>query len=507
MGVIYKATPKIREYILKIKKNKPHFGCRKISALINDKFHIIVSKSHISAIIKHAGLNSKVGRSRKPRRGVIEGNGLGVYILKAADALLKGKDEIVELIKRNLNKEIPEISTLTESLIYLPLFNTNTGPDSSLWKLVKRRYSYDDLMTYLVDLQNVTELKTEILEAIRKTFQEVLFIKIFFTDGSSFHFDSQFYALWSSPHIPFDFSTTLCNVKSYVNKHLSGSMPIAIFNAPGYEIIPKDWFSFLVKLSSPRVFVERVGFYGIRGQEIDTLTVPGSKQFFFIFGLWPWQHIKQRKVESVGEFKAFQLPILKQPIYIAKTSVKFSQALGKQEVTLKGVNVRKQPEAKSEITILTNLNEEKASFEQIAEIYLTHWPKLQEGFKEFSRKIELFTYSAISRKVFPLEKVVSEKKEVLDVKESLAAYLETLDLYIRWYFLPDEYKESGFSTTKMRFYSQRAQLKKKKDNYILKFILPKEYPYLPDLNHLFSQINKQQIAFPDGKQLICQLIS
>lgn len=505
MGVIYKITPKVREYILKIKKSKPHFGCRRISGLVNEKFHIKVSKSHISAILKLSGLNSKVGRSRKPKRGITEGDGLGAYVLRATDLLLKGKEGIVEVIKGRLNKEIPEVSKLTEALIYMPLFDSNLRPDSGLWKLIKRRYSYEEIMTYLVDLQRVAELKSDILSVIDKTFQDVLFIRLFLNDGSSFVLDSQLHSLWSSPHIPFDFATTLCNIRSYMNKHLLEALPIVLFNGPGYEVLPKDWFHFLIKLSSPEVLVERIGFYGMRDQEIDTLVLQEPKKLFIIFGLWPWQYIKNRKVESLGEFKPHKFPIQKEQ-YIAETMIKLSQPTEKKEVTLKGIGIKKALEAKSEIVILSNLKEEQASFEQIAEIYLNRWPKLQQGFREFSRKIELFTYSASSRQIFSADKVISPDKEVLDVKESLLKYLEALDLYVRWNLLPAEYKKSSFSTTKMRFYRQRARLKKRKNNYFLKFILPEDYGYLKELNYLLTQLNKQQVIFPDGKQLICRLI-
>ena len=114
----------IQEFILKIRKEEPMLGCRKIAALVNKRFQVQVSKSHINALIKQAGLSSRVGRRRKHKKGFsLESDGLGAFLLRAIDFLVDGVTHITEAIKQQLGKETPDLQGLTETLIYSPETN------------------------------------------------------------------------------------------------------------------------------------------------------------------------------------------------------------------------------------------------------------------------------------------------------------------------------------------------------------------------------------------------
>jgi hypothetical protein len=62
MGITYKFTDELIEFILQQKKNNPAFSCRQITNLVNEQFQINVSKSSVNNVIKDAKLSSQVGR-------------------------------------------------------------------------------------------------------------------------------------------------------------------------------------------------------------------------------------------------------------------------------------------------------------------------------------------------------------------------------------------------------------------------------------------------------------
>ncbi len=502
MGVIYKLKPEIRDFILKQKTKNPNLSCRKLAALISEKFLVKVSKSRINSIIKQAGLSSRVGRRAKPkRRSMRETEGLGAFMLKAADSLLGGVNYFVQEIEKQLSKKGSDRLNLTETLLYLPLFGQEPGIDSGLWQLVNKRYTGQELSSYLLELQEVTSLHTNLPSLINQIFRPILFLRITFSDGSVCYLDGQFHTLWSSPRIPFDFSITDYKIKSYINKYFLQGKPIVLFTAPGYDVFPKEWLDFLIKLNSEIITIDKITLIGSKFQELETITELKPKDYFVVFALWPWQHLKYRKVEFLGEFKPFSWGPEKKNFYLAETIIQLSQPNTNQSLIINGAVLKESLAAKLEMIILGNLPKAQASPEYIANIYLNCWPNLQEGLKEFSRKIELFTYSASSREVFDIEKVLSQKETRLGIQESLAKYLEGLDAYVRWYFLPKTYREMDFSTIKKRFYCLKARLKKEKDSYWLKFILPENYPHQKDLKYAIARMNESEIILSDGKRL------
>jgi hypothetical protein len=501
MGVIHKLKPEIRNFIIKQKEINPLLSCRKLSAMINEKFQIKVSKSHVNAVIKKKGLSSGVGRKPKPKKGIIEASDLGIYMLRSADRLIGGIKYIAELV----NKYLPEkgdILSLVEALVYLPLFEEDIKPESGLWKLAGKQFkNKETLLSYLEQLQPVTILNDTILQTLNHLLEEVLFLKIVFSDNSSFSLDGQLRTLWSSPTIPYDFSITPYYIKSYINNFAKKeNQALVLFTAPGYDLFPANWLDFLVKCNLADERIIEIGLMGTNAKEKEKLTFSTPKRCNIIFGLWPWQYANYRQLESATLSKPFYFSAKKQNFYVADAIVKLSQHFISQSVTLRAIILRKSQDATPELVILTTIPKEKASAEDIATLYLNRWPNLQDGFKDYSRKIELFTYNVSSHQTFPKEKIFSQASKE-GVKGTLRAYLDALDTYVRWYFLPLEYKQLDLSTTKSRFYSLRAQIRKKPALYIVSFIPPKDYSYSKDLAYAIDRMNEREIVFEDGRRV------
>lgn len=429
----------------------------------------------------------------------------GAILLKAADYLMGGSYHILETIKDILNKPESDILAKIESLIYLPLFELSQGGRaedlSELWALVGRRLSREDILSYLNDLQSLITLHSHIVRIISNTFQEVRCIKINYPDGNILYLDGQLHTVWSTPHIPFDFSGTIYNIKSYLNKYLYKEHPFILFMAPGYDTPTKEFFNFILNLDSKEKSVSKLTLYDSRFAELDVLPLEHAKRHFLVFGLWPWQFLEFRKVIKIGEFKPFNFEELKKDLYLAQIEMDLSQPNVSQYITLRGAVLKTSLSEKSRLVILSNLPLELAQPEEVTKIYLNHWPNLEEAFQDFSRKIELFTYTADSQKLFSAERINANIKADQGLSALFKYYLKALDLYVKWHFLPPGSQDTDFATINERFYSLKARLQRRKEWVFVTFLPPPGYPFLKELEYACRRVNEKEIMDYAGKRV------
>lgn len=491
MGITYKLLPKIKDFIIEQKKKQPNLSCRKAKALIEKKFKAAVSKSSINSLFKQSGLSNPIGRTRKRRRSLIEAGGLGSILLKAIDQLLGGSILISEAIK-NRAPNLADYSLL-EGALYLPLFKTTDAGELGV-------DSGQAINSYVNDLQGVTALAPDILKVISDIFKEVWFIRVTFSDNSVQYLDGQLRTVWSTPHIPYDFSLTLCKSKSYIESYLQDNSPLILFTAPGYDIPTREFFDFMLAQEGSRNKIAKLTLYGNKMEELDSTRLSYDKKYF-IFGLWPWQFEKYRVVDIYSGFNRTYFEPKQEDFYIADMNITLTQPKINQRVTLRGCALKRNLAGKVNLLIVTNIPQEKLTTEQLTKLYLNRWPNVEEGFMDYSRKIELFTYTGSSRKGFSTESLILKGKELPDIKGVLDYYLRGVDLYLRWYFLPAEYENLDFSTMKERFYDLGARIKAKKDFELVSFILPKGYSFQKDLAYACQRLNEKDIILPEGKRL------
>jgi len=509
MGVVYKLKPEIKEFILKNKQKEPNLSCRKLASLILEKFQLKLSKSTVNSLIKEANLSMPIGRRRKKRRAKLGGSlaeqSSGVILLKAADYLVRGSYYIAEAIKNRLNLTAPELLTKTEALIYLPLFtlsaNPQLRPEEELWSLINQRFTQEELSSYLLELKEVKTLPLEIYRIISNIFQEVRCIKVDVSGGHAFYLDGQLHTVWSTPQIPYSFSTTIYNIKGYINKYFQEDSPFLLFMAPGYDAPTEEFFNFLLSLEAAGKDIQRLTLYGNKLEEIEVINLAQAKKRFFVFGLWPWQFGAYRKVKAMGEYNPFYFEPLKENFYLAETEIELSQPNVNKRVTLQGFALKTSPNEKIRVVILSNLFSPQTVPEERANLYLAHWPNLEEAFQDFSRKIELLTYTATSQSFFSTENL-NLNKEPLQGKDNLFQdYLAALDAYVRWHFLPSGYEEVDFATTKERFYALPVEIKRQKDLILVNFRPSAGYGFLKDLLYACRRINEREVIFHQGQRL------
>jgi len=557
MGVIHKLKLEVKQFILDEKKANPVISCRSLSDLILQRFKIEVSKSSVNSIFKEAGLSMPVGRTlRKKKRAKPEVLPLeskpekllpelpleskpeklllelpsenkpekqpeelpkadlqiqissempctGAIFLKAADYLIGGSCYITELIKNSLSIDSDDLLAKTEGLIYLPLFEKpQQSRISELQALIGRGISLESIMSYGNELQAVKTLERDITQVVENTSKEVRCIKIDLSTGDSAYIDGQMYTVWSTPYTPYDFSTTIYSASSYVDNHFNNKAPLVLFTAPGYNAPTKEFFNFILGLESQSRNITGLKIYGNKLEELNSIYLEGGKKRFFVFAMWPWQFVNYRKVKKIGEFKPFHFEPLGLNLYLSEIEIELLQPETNQSLTLKGCALKTQLSEKTRLVILSNLIFEAAQPEKLANIYLSHWPNLGETFQDYSRKIELFTYTGNSQRFFSTE-CMEWLPNVPHLKIAFANYLQILDLYVRWHFLPEGFKDKDFPTAKEQFYGLNAILKRGDGRTLVKFTPPRDYLSLKELEYACHRINEREIVLADHSRLWC----
>jgi hypothetical protein len=562
MGKIYKLKPEIINFVLEQKKANPVLSCRRLASLTADRFQIRFSKSSVNSLIKDAGLSMPVGRRQKrkkkqkdlPQRllGALQEASTAIALspmlitqqlsakpssplpepplldlpplapvpvipvapaplppapvsaplpiqpfpvlplneatlMRTMDYLVEGSSQMNIIIKDRLSlKSVDGLMAKTEAVIFKPFF---PQPVSMV------------LSSYLDELQSVKTMGLDIIKIISGVFQEVRCVKVSLTDGEAFYLDGQLRTVWSTPHIPYDFSTTIYSIRSYINKYFYGNTPFLLFSAPGYDIPTKEFFKLLLSLDATEKRISRLTLYDYQFEEMYSMPIDQSKKKFFIFGMWPWQFAEYRQVKKIGEFRPFYFAPSNKEFYVADIEIILSQPVINQRVTLRGYSLKNSLSEKSRLLILTNLEAEGTALEDIISQYLNHWPNLEEAFQDFSRKIELLTYTGASHGIFSEKDLAFDLDSGTEIENSLLKYLELLWLYFKGRFLPPLANNADSAVLKEEFLCLKTSVKEEKDILKISFLPQEGFRFLKELEYACRRLNEREIVSADKKRL------
>jgi len=505
MGIIYKLLPKVKNSILKEKQKNPRLSCRKAAVLIKKKFNLNLSKSSINNLLKKEGLSSPLGRTRKKqrKRKIAENEKLGIFLLKAADLYVGGSLAINEIIK----KRLPRCDNiyLLQALLYAQLYDINLDSrvaniPSALGALVGKEIKLGDLLAYLNDLQSVKIISSDILNLISKFLRDVWFIRLTLPDNKVLYIDAEGRTVWSTPHIPYDFSSTIYRTRSYINYRLADDWLFVLSTAPGYDTPTKEFFDFLMLPTAFQSKTIKITLFANKMEELESFNISDYGKIYYLFALWPWQFAKYRKINLRGEFRPLNFEPAGLNAHFAEAEVELTQPKTNQIVKLRGCALKSSLDGKIKLIICTNLPSEVHTPESIAGLYLNSWPEPERAFNDFSQKIELFTYTASAHKIFSTEGLTSGIPPT-EIREVLAYYLRCLDLFLRWHILPAGYEEMDFPAAQQRFYDLKARVKIDKDFQLVSFAPADGYPCHKELTYACQRLNEKNIFLPEGKRL------
>jgi hypothetical protein len=109
MGVVYKLTDQVKNYILQLKKEDALLSCRSLAQIASEKFSVPISKSSVNTLLKNANLSNTVGRP----------TGTAVKLQKFKIPAEK-KEAIRENLNRNAGEEIEKIPKITKPANVFP---------------------------------------------------------------------------------------------------------------------------------------------------------------------------------------------------------------------------------------------------------------------------------------------------------------------------------------------------------------------------------------------------
>ncbi|MDO8661638.1 MAG: cell envelope integrity protein TolA [Candidatus Omnitrophota bacterium] len=439
------------------------------------------------ALLRQEGMQAlgSLGMDRFP-----ELENTGIILLRAADSIIGVSKLIVSTLKSRLPKLEGNFEGVVENIIYLPLLQGKI--ENSL---------IDKVSGALDEIENIKVMNLDISRMITLGLREVRCVKVILSDGSNLYLDAQLYSVWSSPHVPYDFASPVHDLKRRVNKYFNTDSPLILFNAPGYDIPSLEFLNFMSSFEAKGANITNLVFYGNKLEELEVLPIVQAKKRSFIFAIWPWQFTECRKVKSLGEFRRFHLEEENKDLYIADITMELRHIGAGKQVTLYGCAVKLSLTEKTRMVVLSNFIPQDKSSEELITAYLNRWPNPDEAFQDYSRKIELFTYTANSQRYFSAENLNLGLDQVSNARDLFKDYLTALDAYVRWHLLPNGYEDKEFSLTRERFYDLGTQLAKSSESCTASFILPSGYSFGKDLTYLCHRVNEREVVL-EGKRFL-----
>jgi hypothetical protein len=421
----------------------------------------------------------------------------GAILLKALDCLIGGSKEINAAFSR-VTGDSPEDSLhLTEALIFKSLFDKDNF--SALGDLIGVQYSQEELDNYYVQIKQLKDIKLDTAKVISNVFTEAKGVAVHFIDGGVIHLDGQLHSSWPTFRFPYDFSSTVYDLKNNLKRYFFQDQRLVLFSAFGYDVLPKDFFTLVSNMSKDNQLVKLV-LFGNELNELESVPLNHENRCPLVFGLWPWQFTSSRKVRKIGEFSLKHVASIDQDMYLGEIEIDLLRVSLNQSLSFKGCAIKTNPSEKIRLVVLST--DAQMSLEELASAYLSHWPNFEEAFQDFSRKIELFTYSDNEQKFIPKERfqIITEGSD-LELGDIFINYIQMLDLYLRWHFLPSEHTEKDFTFTSQNFYNIPVNLIAGEGKVIAKIQIEPNYKFIKDLEYLIRRLNERQINLVNGARL------
>jgi hypothetical protein len=426
-----------------------------------------------------------------------ERNCSGAIFLKAIDCLLGGSKEINAVICQELGVAPEGFLNFTEAIIFRSLFGKNNLP--GLGDLIGQQYSQEEIESYYQRVKKLNNIKPNIVKAITNIFTESRGLKMHFIDGTVVHLDGQLHSTWSTPYIPYDFSSTVYELKNNLNKCFFQNHPLILFSAPGFDVAPKDFFNLLINFSSTDKYPDTLTLFGNKLEEIEKISLNNKNKYSLLFGVWPWQFTNSRKVKKIGEFSLKHLANIDKDLYLAEIEIDLLRVTSNQTISLKGCAIKTISTEKIRLVVL-NCSNQQIGLEEMAEAYLNRWPNFDEAFHDFSRKIELFAYVSNAQKFFSKDSFGLDAASSAELDWIFTIYIKILDAYLRWHFLPAGYTENDFSFTNKNLYKIPIKLSISPNKIKVRAQTESGYQFSKDLEYLSRRLNERQIASIEGRR-------
>jgi len=508
VGVVYKLSPELINFILEYKKAHPQVSCRMLALIVQQEKGKTISKSSISTLLKKENLSSPAGRksfkkvkipatvpkpmpalTAPPMPVAVKKESLAekaapplpeietketlpiktnaFYLLVAADLALGLSNYLVEIFKTNSRLSI--IDAFRKSIaLFLPEL-----------KLFEKQPTLDN--TQALDL---------LYQQLPFKLSEVYAYKITLEDNLEFFLDAELRSLWSTWHFSREFSQSINLAKMRFEKIRKENKPLILLSAPPYL----DQMRLLIKYRDS-LFKKVTAFTENNRVLFETeITAKGE----FILGSQPHQYTGQIKVVKENTPQRLIFPLTNQAYQVIETEVLLE--IGRENIALRMLKITNSG-GKTLFNLYTSIPKDLFSANQVCQMYFSFWPNPLFSFSDFKQKNELFSYALERNFLFYPKTHFPDKQSLKDFWRSC------LHNYCLKHFFPLGYEKLSYQQIKERFYDLEASIIEKENVRIIELRIPNNYSFLKDLEYSLRRINENCLFEPDGKRLWFSLLS
>ena len=383
MGVVYKLTQNVIDFILATKAVSPALSCRKLADLVYKQFQVRLSKSSISAVLKEAHLNSPVGRrtvkdppARKPPHAkkrapkslinkatlplyssdvlaedTIEGSfpsseittkglesvsDIGYVFIKAAEWELTRESFLADIFSERFSfLDDIQINSLAEKLLYMEIFGKSDASEE-LWRGVlgqndKRAFNAEGFLSELRSLENWTEVIIKFIINLQYCMTKVSFIRVKLENGKSLFVDAEMSSVWTN-NTDLPFFNTVNHCTRIISEQIIDNVQPAIFcycpilnikeNLSTKAYCAQQFLDLCTTFDNKEGRrITQVSMLDAEMSEIACFDSIPQKKRYFVACLWPWQPEFHPLLRSIRANKSekFSDPFLEDCVYFSET--------------------------------------------------------------------------------------------------------------------------------------------------------------------------------------------
>jgi hypothetical protein len=503
---IVKINRIVRNYVVDRKKKNADISCRKLALETGHKFKINISKSSISSIVKQARLSSPVGRSvSRVFRPDASSEGAGYVFLYGASLML-GLSKVLASVAKiahplaHLKTESLEaISTawlMAKAIYNVPLEKIEDYHKNEMWLVVGRKAGKGLLKSYAESFKSLQPINQQIVSELSRSLQDVLYVKFYLADGSSYMMDGQGKSIWKDTVIPIDFCTTLDIASCYINSIFFQQAPIVVFNAHPQRALGDEFSRFIFSIvgESLQGRIRRIEFIGPKANVIKEIPFIARERRKFAIGLWPWQYKAISDLEKKKASGKFFFEPIKTEYYVVEDTAKFTQHAQNNDVILRLILLKASQEGPATCAILTNFDAETWDTQSVVAHYLKYWPDPETGHRNFLNSSKNPVYAEQFLTAEKISHVAKKINTAGDLDSLFSILVEICSEFAKRCFFPQECAD--WSLLKMRevFFKKPGRIKMDMSGHILYNILKSnDLRQNNQLDHACAKFNESAI--------------
>jgi len=542
MGVTHKLTQETVKFVVEYKSDHPDVGCRSLAVIVSEQFHKKISKSSINAVLKENALSNPVGRpgigesgqaspSKKFRLSPHKkkelfsdaskqyilsdmkqlgenplAQAMGNIFLKGAEWDIASKpmleDLMVEYSQAGDKKKVRDVAAVLPFLkpFHIESFEglaNYTGKE--VWSInnVSPALTEADFDGVLEGIKDRNEFLLKFSVKTPQFFTEVSGFRFFLKDGSLFFLDAGMACIWKN--IQKNFSSSLSRAMEDLAKIINNVQSAVVCSVSPKESNKKDtnslFFDFLEAFENVQSKkIQKIEILDEKEEILATFNEIPAINRKFIAGIWPWDPIFHRFLETnnvLSEGKITQEKIMR--------DLSYKEISVKQRDTahpLRGILLFEPFMSVPFVVLVSNWGPNEMSAPEVVSAYIQRWPNMEKGqaFKILSDPTEW-------KREVPTEKYDFEKAFLADFQSGrdpvwLASDQmgNALNHYAKRHFFPQEYWDADFLTMKHRFYDLSGSLSMEEGVIRVSLAAPEGFPYRSDLLYAVQQFNERGIT-------------